>query len=1592
MEIIFMLLGFIVFVVLFAAVGHVVWVILASIVRFLTGTPQQPPSPPSVNSPETDLAQSYLAIDRLFRGKLISAESFRQSCEILETAAAKQGFELPWIPAKRVADSSVATVSELESSPVLATPQDAGRALQPIERDVIPSEIHALDKQYSPSAPPLIDTIASQTRRTLGNVLQQFLNEKNIHWGELVSALLIVGSAVGLILSLRTELNRLIPMFPSVLFFLITLAIHLAGFYTLKRWKLPSTSRGLLILGSIMMCVTSLATVLLTEQSSAPVSDWVPLLLGLVGFGTLSFLSSASLFPGMRPMWTVAVTTSGIAPLILSRWLEPEVVLDQLKWGSNAAVLGPFFAVIGSVVLHFAFPNHARSISLRSQLRLFGITFVGALFSGGLILFLLKGAVGGVSSLSLMFSVLGGLLVCAGSIMSFKSQDIDSRSQAELSESLLDRVTVIGSAVSFLGAGVMVFSIGSAWSSAPLFLETACLNAVVSFVLVLLWRTPTLTAIASAFGTISCWLLVQRVSGEFPTSSMRLDWLIRAIGTVRSSGTFLVLAGSFSILALRTPRMHKFILLIAAAWTSVAGLGVAGYLGCTATTLGPHVYAIMCFALVGLVVALIGPITGRMEPAIIGSSLILFAWSIIARPETILSDRLGINSFWVVDQIVYTLSGHAITTVLIAAVVSLLRIESIGSRFLPFIVPRLQEPRMERWISDSGLVSAAVCIPFLIRVAPTLDWLWQASLLALLAFGCGIGWLVGRGTNRESLGWFALGCSICFFVADGINRFYATGVLGRSSLSIAIACVFLLGTICAIFLSRPTRIARSTIKIKSWSTIHGDGLLIVISFLFFAYWIVEARDWWQSVLYSRSNARIWTTAVLLFFGCAIALTACRKRSLYIWLTGGMSTFVVFTLVGIWSTQGGDEVAFAYLLLGAPQLVAGIANAIDLLQRKQPVRGFAAKGRYETVVAIFTILFWALATCVGFFGNIEDPNTRACGLWSLVGGIWVAIGLVSFWLASHVVHRRQFIIFLLVGTFIVSWNLPTAIARVFATKLEAVLALSLALVGIAMQIVVTSWFVLQGFQVSSFVQRILRTSDRATASDARRVCWTYANLMSLCVGLLSLLVAMSTTNSEGVRLLALAAALLAFANGILVRRESHELLSDDLPMIPAVFNRYLMVIFASLFMLLVVWARLEYVDATVLFTSRVLRTATIMIATTLGISVAYAWLSRHHTISNTSLESRRESWPETLGRIWIGATTLAITFLIIGFATILITTNQQLQIIAELISRNTFATESLWIAVLAGAWSVQLIVQAVRANWNIARFSKTLRGVYVYIAEVVVVLAASILVSIFPEWFRLPMREYWPILMLITAVIAQGVAVLLKRAGVSAVGDPLHNTSLLLPLIAPLAMFFIGTEATLEMVLALGALFYFFLGATERSRQLAMIGGTFANGALLSFWTKFDSLSFLEHPQLWLIPPAASIVLATHIARDRIPKEAASWLRYLCMATIFCSSSSEILIQGLGRSLWPPMVLMVLSLLVGFLGIAFQIKSYLYSGLLFTLFAIVAMVAHAQQSVQHTWPWWVLGISLGIGIMVLFALFERKRDQLIKLSERLKGWE
>ena len=165
---------------------------------------------------------------------------------------------------------------------------------------------------------------APKPRRTFNEVMAGFMLEKNIRWGELASGILIVGSAVGLVVSLRNELRDTIPYFSALIFLLITAAIHGAGIYTLKKWKLRTTSRGTLLIGLLLIPLNFLAACILTgnEADRREFTDpllWIAIVIGLSSFGAMSWFSSKYLLRrGNLPM-VVAIMGCAIGTLVINR-------------------------------------------------------------------------------------------------------------------------------------------------------------------------------------------------------------------------------------------------------------------------------------------------------------------------------------------------------------------------------------------------------------------------------------------------------------------------------------------------------------------------------------------------------------------------------------------------------------------------------------------------------------------------------------------------------------------------------------------------------------------------------------------------------------------------------------------------------------------------------------------------------------------------------------------------------------------------------------------------------------------------------------------------------------------------------------------------------------------------------------------------------------------------------------------------------------------------------------------------------------------------------------------------------------------------
>jgi hypothetical protein len=78
------------------------------------------------------------------------------------------------------------------------------------------------------------------------------MEERNIRWGELVGGLLFVGCSVALVISLWETLQK-IPYIQFFGFATVSAAMFGVGLYTYHRWKLESTSRGLLIIATLLV-------------------------------------------------------------------------------------------------------------------------------------------------------------------------------------------------------------------------------------------------------------------------------------------------------------------------------------------------------------------------------------------------------------------------------------------------------------------------------------------------------------------------------------------------------------------------------------------------------------------------------------------------------------------------------------------------------------------------------------------------------------------------------------------------------------------------------------------------------------------------------------------------------------------------------------------------------------------------------------------------------------------------------------------------------------------------------------------------------------------------------------------------------------------------------------------------------------------------------------------------------------------------------------------------------------------------------------------------------------------------------------------
>jgi hypothetical protein len=282
--------------------------------------------------------------------------------------------------------------------------------------------------------------------------------------------------------------------------------------------------------------------------------------------------------------------------------------------------------------------------------------------------------------------------------------------------------------------------------------------------------------------------------------------------------------------------------------------------------------------------------------------------------------------------------------------------------------------------------------------------------------------------------------------------------------------------------------------------------------------------------------------------------------------------------------------------------------------------------------------------------------------------------------------------------------------------------------------------------------------------------------------------------------------------------------------------------------------------------------------------------------------------------------------------------------------------------------------------------------YVYVAELMLALLFFHIRLTMPWLFTGFFERYWPFIAMAIAFGGVLVSEALRRRNLLVLAQPIERTGVFLPLLPVLGFWVATSEVDYSSLLFVVGGLYGLLSSLRRSFLFGMLAAIAGNAGLWYALHGTQDYQFLQHPQLWLVPAALSVLLAAYLNEDKFSEDQMAAIRYLSLVTIYASSTADIFINGVANSPWLPLILGAFSLAGVFSGIMFKIRGLLLLGSVFLLLSITTMIWYASVNFGWTWLWYVAGIATGATIIFMFAVFEKKRNEVMRMVEGLKEWE
>src|SRR6185503_12825418 len=186
--------------------------------------------------------------------------------------------------------------------------------------------------------------------------------------------------------------------------------------------------------------------------------------------------------------------------------------------------------------------------------------------------------------------------------------------------------------------------------------------------------------------------------------------------------------------------------------------------------------------------------------------------------------------------------------------------------------------------------------------------------------------------------------------------------------------------------------------------------------------------------------------------------------------------------------------------------------------------------------------------------------------------------------------------------------------------------------------------------------------------------------------------------------------------------------------------------------------------------------------------------------------------------------------------------------------------------------VTSVLFALSPNHDPLSLSEPKRARYVYVAEMMLALLFLHVRLTMPWLFTGFIERYWPVVVMSIAFFGVITSEALRRAGVLVLAKPLERTGAFLPLLPVLGFWIASSEVDFSVLLFVVGGLYGLLSILRRSFGFGLLAAVAGNVGLWYVWQRTNDYQFLQHPQLWLIPVALSVMFAAYLNEDRLTED------------------------------------------------------------------------------------------------------------------------